>query len=145
MMKVVATNQGLNRLAWIILPNSRPNTTAGANAMATLAVKRCAWRSLGRATTVARIFCQYTRITARMAPVWMAMSKTLALSSSNPSSAPARMRWPVLEIGRNSVRPSTMPITAALASNTRSTRAPCEKTAHYRRGRQAIAIATEGR
>ena len=57
-------------------------------------------------------------ITARMAPVWIAMSKTLAFSSSNPSNAPARMRCPVLEIGRNSVRPSTTPMTAALTSRT---------------------------
>src|SRR6185369_7853469 len=44
-----------------------------------------------------------------MAPVWIAMSKTLAFSSSKPSSDPARIRWPVLEIGRNSVSPSTTP------------------------------------
>src|SRR5215207_9597996 len=70
-------------------------------------------------------------ITARIAPVWIAMSKTLAFSSSKPSSAPARIRWPVDEIGRNSVRPSTMPMTAALASKTISTRAPF-KSADYR-------------
>jgi hypothetical protein len=28
------------------------------------------------------------------------MSKTLALASSKPSSAPARIRWPVDEIGK---------------------------------------------
>jgi hypothetical protein len=32
-------------------------------------------------------------------PVWIAMSKTLALSSSKSSSEPARIRWPVDEIG----------------------------------------------
>jgi hypothetical protein len=42
---------------------------------------------VGSATSVSRIFCQYTMITARMAPVWMAMSNTLALASSKPSSA----------------------------------------------------------
>ena len=72
-------------------------------------------------------------ITARMAPVWIAMSKTLAFSSSNPSSAPARIRWPVLEIGRNSVRPSTTPMIAALTSRTISTRDPfAEQSADYR-------------
>ena len=53
-------------------------------------------------------------MTARMAPVWMAMAKTLAFSSSQPSSELVRMRWPVLEMGRNSVRPSTMPRMTAL-------------------------------
>ena len=42
---------------------------------------------VGSATTVSRMRCQYTRMTAKMAPVWMAMSKTLALASSKPSSA----------------------------------------------------------
>jgi hypothetical protein len=86
--------------------------------------KRCAWRWVGSATSVSRIFCQYTMITARIAPVWMAMSNTLALASSRPSSAPARIRCPVDDIGRNSVSPSTMPMIAALTSNTISTRAP---------------------
>src|SRR5665213_699000 len=48
------------------------------------------------------------------------MSKTLLLSSVKPSSEPARIRWPVLETGRNSVRPSTIPMIAALASSSRS-------------------------
>jgi hypothetical protein len=65
-------------------------------------------------------------ITARMAPVWMAMSNTLALASSKPSSAPARIRWPVLEMGRNSVRPSTTPMMAALTSK-QSTRTRARK------------------
>jgi len=59
-----------------------------------------------------------------MAPVWMAMSNTLALSSSKPSKAPARIKCPVEEIGKNSVKPSTSPIAAALSSKTVSTNAP---------------------
>src|SRR3954451_22944930 len=44
-----------------------------------------------------------------MAPVWMTILKTFQRSSFAPSKSPARMRCPVEEIGRNSVRPSTMP------------------------------------
>ncbi|OQC06353.1 MAG: hypothetical protein BWX79_02107 [Alphaproteobacteria bacterium ADurb.Bin100] len=132
MMKVLATTTGVNRCALIALPNSSPRMTAGMKAISTLTVKRCACRLVGRATIVSWIFFQYTMITARMAPVWIAMSKTLAFSSSKPNSAPARIRWPVDEIGRNSVKPSTTPITAALTSRTISTRAP-EKSGDYRR------------
>ena len=108
------------------LPNSSPSTTAGTKAMNTLSANRCAWRSVGKATSVERILAQYTRITAKMAPVWMAMSNTLALASSNPSSDPARIRCPVEEMGKNSVNPSTTPMMAALTSNTTSTRTPCK-------------------
>jgi len=59
--------------------------------------------------------------TARMAPLWIAMSKTLDLASVMPSRLPVRMRWPVDEIGRNSVSPSTMPMMAALISRMTST------------------------
>ena len=104
------------------LPNSRPSTTAGTKPINTFSAKRWACRSVGRATSVARIFCQYTRMTAKMAPVWMAISNTLALASSKPSSDPARIRWPVDEMGRNSVNPSTTPMMAALTSKTISTR-----------------------
>src|SRR5678815_3921290 len=48
-----------------------------------------------------------------MAPVWMTILKTFQRSLFAPSRSPARIRWPVEEIGRNSVRPSTMPRTNA--------------------------------
>jgi hypothetical protein len=131
MMKVLATTVGVNRWALMALPNSRPSTTAGRKAISTLSAKRRAFGWRGSATTVEWILCQKTSTTAKMAPVWIAMSKTLALSSSKPSSEPARIRWPVDEIGRNSVRPSTIPMMAALTSKTMSTRAP-GKDAHYR-------------
>jgi hypothetical protein len=37
-----------------------------------------------------------------------------------PSKAPAKIKWPVEEMGRNSVSPSTTPMTAALNSNKKS-------------------------
>jgi hypothetical protein len=123
-MKVLATTTGVNRFSLIALPSSSPSTTAGRKPISTLSTSRRALGWRGSATRVAWIFCQYTRITAKIAPVWIAMSNTLAFSSSKPSSAPARIRWPVDEIGRNSVNPSTMPMIAALASKTISTRAP---------------------
>lgn len=90
--------------------------------MSTLSANFCAWRLLGSSTSVSRIFCQYTSITAKMAPVWIAISNTLALPPTKPISEPARIRWPVEEIGKNSVSPSTMPMMAALTSNKVSTR-----------------------
>ena len=39
-MKVVATTAGVKRCALIALPNSRPSTTAGTKAIATLSAKR---------------------------------------------------------------------------------------------------------
>ena len=116
-MKALATTVGLNRCALMALPKSSPSTTAGTKAMSTFSVKRRARGSEPRPAAVSRSRCQYTRITARMAPVWMAMSKTLAFSPVKSSSEAARIRWPVDEIGRNSVSPSTTPMIAALASS----------------------------
>ena len=59
---------------------------------------------------------RYCQITANIAPVWIAISKTLAVSPVKSSSEPARIRWPVDEIGRNSVSPSTTPMMAAFSS-----------------------------
>ena len=123
-MKVLATTTGVKRCALIALPNSSPSSTAGTKAISTFNAKRRAFASSARPTIVSRRRCQYTMITAKIAPVWIAMSNTLPLASSKPSSAPARMRCPVLEIGRNSVSPSTMPIRAAFPSKTMSKPAP---------------------
>ena len=68
-MKVTATTTGVNRFSLIACPKSKPSTTAGKKAMMTLSAKRCDWRECGNDTTVLRIFCQYTRITAKIAPV----------------------------------------------------------------------------
>jgi hypothetical protein len=46
--------------------------------------------------------------------------KHLGLGIVKPSRLPARIRWPVLEMGKNSVSPSTTPMMAALISNTMS-------------------------
>jgi hypothetical protein len=63
---------------------------------------------------------RYSQITASIAPAWMAISNTLTLSPVKLSRLPVRIRWPVEEIGRNSVNPSTRPMMNALNSNTRS-------------------------
>ncbi len=92
MMKVLATTMGVNRCSLITLPNSRPSTTAGRKPISH--VEREApglGLSRQRGHRVEWIFCQYTMITARIAPVWIAMSNTLALASSKPpSSAPGK-------------------------------------------------------
>src|SRR5689334_894897 len=58
--------------------------------------------------------------TAKMAPSWMTMSKDFDPSPSEPRKWPTRMRWPVDEIGRYSVSPSTKPSNAAMRWLTRS-------------------------
>jgi pimeloyl-ACP methyl ester carboxylesterase len=67
---------------------------------------------------------RYSQITASMAPLWIAISKTLAASPVKFSSEPARIRCPVDEIGRNSVSPSTTPMTAALRRGLSATGGP---------------------
>ena len=59
---------------------------------------------------------RYSQHTARMAPSWITMSKTLPFSSFRSSRSETMMRWPVEETGRNSVRPSTTPRTSAFTS-----------------------------
>jgi hypothetical protein len=68
-MKVLATTSGVNKCALIALPSSKPSTTAGRKPMNTLRAKRCACGWVGSASSVSRIFCQYTRMTAKIAPV----------------------------------------------------------------------------
>ena len=52
------------------------------------------------------------RTTAAIVPSWMTAVKA-APGSSQPRKAGTMRRWPELEIGRNSVRPWTMPRTMA--------------------------------
>jgi len=89
-----------------------------------LAMYRRARTLLPKSCTAPYKRCQYTITTAKIAPDWMAMSNTLAASPVNLSREPARIRWPVDEIGRNSVRPSTIPMTAALTSSKMSKTKP---------------------
>jgi hypothetical protein len=44
-----------------------------------------------------------------MAASWMAISNTLARVPLKPNRSPAMIKCPVLEMGKNSVNPSTMP------------------------------------
>jgi hypothetical protein len=69
MMNVVATTAGVNKFALMALPNSKPRMTAGTKAMNTFSAKRWASALRGKARTVLLIFCQYTMITAKIAPV----------------------------------------------------------------------------
>lgn len=116
-MKDVATTVGVKRCALTALPTRRPITTAGKNAISTFSTNRRARDESPSAAAVSTRRRQKNRITAKMAPVWIAMSNTLAFSLVKSSSDPARIRCPVDEIGRNSVNPSTIPMIAALTSN----------------------------
>ena len=53
--------------------------------------------------------------TAATAPIWMIAVNAVTSASSmlKPISFSATVRWPVLEIGRNSVTPSITPSTIA--------------------------------
>ncbi len=79
-----------------------------------LSAKRCAgWlRFSSRTVSIKR--ARNTQQTARMAPSCITTSNSLPFSSLKSSSWPTMIRWPVLEIGRNSVSPSTMPRIRAL-------------------------------
>src|SRR5260370_17723161 len=52
---------------------------------------------------------------ARMAPSWMTISNSLPGGPVKPSTASNRMMWLVDDTGRNAVRPSRRPISAALS------------------------------
>ena len=115
--KAVATGTGWNRCSLISPPSARPDTTAGTKAISRLRTKRCATAWCVMPATVAPNRTRYSQITANIAPVWIAMSNTFTISPVKLSSDAVRIRCPVLEIGRNSVSPSTMPMIAALTSS----------------------------
>src|SRR5678815_427378 len=84
---------------------SRPSTAAGIKATIRLRYK---------ATSILKNRARYSQTTASIAPVWITRLNTVERSSVAPIRSAARIRWPVLEIGRNSVRPSTTPRISAL-------------------------------
>jgi hypothetical protein len=53
-------------------------------------------------------------MTAKIDPSWITTSKTLASFEENSIKCPNRIKCPVLEMGKNSVSPSTMPRKNAL-------------------------------
>ena len=64
-----------------------------------------------QATAIRRMSFQKNRTTAAIAPTWITAVKPVIAGSSicRPSIFDTMVRWPVLDTGRNSVRPSTMP------------------------------------
>src|SRR5882757_9249110 len=61
-----------------------------------------------------------------MAPSWMTISNTLPGGLWKPRTSSARMMCPVEETGRNSVRPSTTPISTVFQISVRSIRSILE-------------------
>src|SRR5215510_8738261 len=116
-MNAAATGTAAKRCALMKLPKRSPSTAAGMKATTRFATNRCAARSEPSPASTPRNFARYSQTIASIAPVWIAMSNVFAFSSLKPRRSPARMRWPVLETGRNSVRPSTTPSTRALRSS----------------------------
>ena len=84
---------------------ARPSTAAGMNA-----TTGCA-RAAGRRERSARGIPRPPRASRRSGS---RRRRRRGSGWSKPSRSPARIRWPVLEIGRNSVRPSTMPRTQCI-------------------------------
>ncbi len=114
MMKASATGTGLNSSALIALANTRPSRAAGRKATIRLRTNFCWRRSVNMPDSTRAMRSRYSHITARIAPAWIAISNTLTFSPVKSSRLPARIRWPVEEIGRNSVKPSTRPMMIAL-------------------------------
>ena len=121
-MNAIATGTGLNSARLDRLPNASPSTAAGMNATARLtrriAARRVRDESARARPETWRGIPRPPRASRRSGST---ISKILPFSSLKSSRSAARIRWPVLETGRNSVRPSTTPSTRAL----RSTRRPC--------------------
>ena len=116
-MKVLATTAGVNRCCLMALPNSRPSTHRGRKAISTFRAKRCASRSVGsareRAPDLLPVHPDHGQDRAGLDRD----VEDLGLLAGEVQQRAARIRCPVQEIGRNSVRPSTTPITAALTSS----------------------------
>ena len=120
-IRAIATTMGLSSSALMYLWASTPTMAAGRKATVTAAAKRIATGSRHRTPRiVAQILARYSTQTARIAPSWITISKTLPGGPWKCSNSPARMRWPVEETGRNSVMPSMRPSTTVFQSNVRS-------------------------
>ena len=75
-------------------------------------VDQLTWRDAAsrcRLKAVCSSFCRNSQHTARMAGPWMKMTSASTAGPCSPSRDCVRIRCPVLEIGRNSVMPSTRP------------------------------------
>lgn len=74
--------------------------------------RAAAWNSpRNQAVAIATMSRQKYTMEAIIAPTWMIAVNAVMLGSSTvcPRSFSTTVRWPVLEMGRNSVTPSTMP------------------------------------
>src|SRR5258706_5641650 len=92
---------------------------AGRKATKRFVAKRCCTGSVASPENARANRARYSQQTARIAPSWITMSKTLPFSSFSPRRSETRMRCPVEEIGRNSVRPSTTPRRTASSRGSR--------------------------
>ena len=104
----MATVIGLNRYSLIALRNTKPTAAAGTNATAKFSTKRFTAASRPKPETTFAKRCRYSTTTANTAPSWMAISNTLPWLEKF-SKSPSTIKCPVLEMGRNSVKPSIMP------------------------------------
>ena len=113
-IKALATGTGENKYALMYLPKRSPKPIAGTQAMITWSTNfwDCLLVHKVLVTPIRR--WRYSQQTAIIAPNWIIISKALPRSSLKFNRSPTKIKCPVLEIGKNSVRPSTTPKMRAL-------------------------------
>src|SRR5512134_2518317 len=116
----VATGTGKNSIVSITFLNNTPAIAAGRNAISTLSTRRCSAASCVSPRSICQRRARYSQHTARIAPLWMATMNAARLPGRKRTRSSTTIRWPVLEMGRNSVSPSTEPSSSAFSANIQS-------------------------
>ena len=115
MISARATISGVCMAARIASYAITPITSAGANPRRMFRVKATGPFSIfSSPVPTAQKRRQYTRSTANIAPSWIAILNATELLSVNPTSSPAKIKWPVDDTGKNSVSPSIKPRSKAI-------------------------------
>ena len=119
-IKALATGTGENKYALMYLPNRSPKPIAGTQAMTTCNTNFWDCLLVHKVLVTFRRRWRYSQHTAKIAPNWIMISKALPRSSLKFSRSPTKIKCPVLEMGKNSVRPSTTPKMRALNNSNES-------------------------
>ena len=107
--RATATTRGSNRTDRIVSWRATPITPAGMLVRSMLRRKAHDAGSRRVPDTTSRNLEKNSTRTARIAPLWMATSKTRPGGRSSRRRSTARIRCPVEDTGRNSVKPSSAP------------------------------------
>ena len=131
MINAVATLRGLNQTRLIKLPSSNAITIAGKLATTILQAKRCAEVLRFKPEIACHKRDRNNQHTAKMAPNWITISKILPRSSLKFNKSPTTIKCPVLDMGKNSVSPSTTPKIKAFNINNASKMIPSAKSSEW--------------